>query len=176
MADTLKVLNVDIEDIREGAESFDTGFVPTIADLKITLRNNSSSATLHVSKLLGGIEYDESLRRLNLRFQEPDPLVTYRISAFTPKIQDTLSPGETKVFEFTVPLTARVISGLGDTSPGVKQIDATNVKEVVAAFSYGTSPLRPPIGKRRTALKIAKGSGTVAQNLMKARSPNAPRN
>jgi hypothetical protein len=176
VADTLKIIHVDIEDIRDGAESFDTGFVPKVADLKITLRNDSSSTTLHVSKLLGGFEYDETLRSLNLSFQGPDPLVTYRTSPFTPPIEDTLTPGETKIFKFTVPLTAQVISGFGSTSPGVKQIDASNVKEVVAAFSYGTAPLRRPIGKRQTILKIAKGSGTVRQNSLKTPPSNAPRN
>jgi hypothetical protein len=163
VADTLKVISVEIVNIRGGAESFDTGFVPKVADLKITLRNESSTKSLHVSKLLGGFEFDQASRRLSLSFQEPDPLVTYRTSPFTPPIDDTLAPGETKIFEFTVPLTARVISGFGSTSRGVKQIDATNVKEVVAAFSYGTAPLRRPVGKRRTILRIAKGSGTVSE-------------
>jgi hypothetical protein len=154
MMDDLTVVGVEIGQIRDGVQSFDTGDIPKIADLKATVRNNSSSRTLHVSTLLGGYDYDVAAQRLNITFREPHPTVSFRLSPFTPPVQTTVLPGETKVLEFTIPLTARIIRGFGERAPGVKAIDATGVKEVVATFVYGVAPLRqssplPQAGLRR---------------------------
>jgi hypothetical protein len=161
VADTLTIISIGIAQIRDGAESFDTGIIPKIVDLNITLHNDSSTTTLHVSKLLGAYDYEEALQRLNIDFREPDPLITYRTSPFTPPLQDVLAPGETKIFQFTLPLTVRVVSGFGATSPGVKQIDASKVKEVTATFAYGTAPLRPPSSGFQAQVLTASLTGVV---------------
>jgi hypothetical protein len=138
----LHIVNADITRIRDGSQSFDTGEIPKLAELSVTFRNDSPSDTIHVSTLLGGFAYSESEHCLEVTFREPDSALSYRTSPFTPPIQDSLMPGETKTLNFTIPLTARVISGPASASSGVRVIDASAVKKVTVAFVYGKSPLR----------------------------------
>ena len=155
MADELTIVSADLTDIRKGPPSVETGESATIANLVVTVRNESPTQTLHVSKLLGGYEYDADARELSLTLREPDTVLTLRTSPFKPPLQEAILPGQTKVLNFTIPLSARFISGFGKSSVGIRHSDASQVVRVKLSAAFSTAPLRAATPGSTTKPSIA---------------------